>query len=417
MNNSQKRVVITGLGAITPIGNNIKEFWKGLLNKENGANKITQFDASGHKTKFACEVKNFDPDSFIPRKECRRLDRFTQLGIVAAMEAIENSEILSSSVPTEDISVIWGAGIGGSKTFQDAVLANAERMNSPRFSPFLIAQFIINIVAGHISMKYGFRGPNFATVSACASSAHAIMAAASLIQSGQAPAAVVGGSEACINETIIGGFNASQALSTRNDDPYTASRPFDVGRDGFVMGEGASAIVIEEYESALKRGANIYCELKAYGASNDAYHITQPHPEGLGVSLAIKRALSLARINPEDIQLINAHATSTPTGDTAELKALQKIFGENIGNASIHCPKSSIGHMLGAAGSTEAVATILSVQNDIVPPTLNTANPESPILDESKLPSQSPLKKTISNAISNGFGFGGHNAVLLFGKL
>ncbi|MBN1648368.1 MAG: beta-ketoacyl-ACP synthase II [Spirochaetales bacterium] len=413
---SARRVAVTGLGAITPIGNTKTEFWNGLIRNVNGAGLITQFDASEFRTRFACEVKGFDPETCIPKKECRRLDRFTQLGICSAIEAIEESGILESGISADEISVIWGAGIGGSRTFQDAVLANAERMNAPRFSPFLIAQFIINIVAGHIAMKYQFRGPNFATVSACASSAHAIMSAAQLIQTGQAPAAIVGGSEACINETIVGGFNASQALSTRNDDLLTASRPFDTERDGFVMGEGAACLVLEDLEVAEKRGARIYCELKGYGASNDAYHVTQPHPDGTGVMLAINRALASAGVDPSEVQLVNGHATSTPTGDTAELKAIQQAFGPDLGNASIHGMKSSTGHMLGAAGAAEAVATVLSLCNDTVPATLNVQNPESPVLTEEKLPQKGPLKKKITNAISNGFGFGGHNAVLLFGK-
>jgi 3-oxoacyl-[acyl-carrier-protein] synthase II len=411
-----KRIAVTGLGAITPIGNSIDEFWKGLVTGRNGAGLITQFDASEFRTKFACEVKDFKPELLIPGKECKRMDRFTQLGLCSAIEAIEKSGILESGVNPDDISVIWGAGIGGSKTFQDAVLTNAERMATPRFSPFLIAQFIINIVAGHIAMKYQFRGPNFGTVSACASSAHAIMTAASLIQSGQTPIAVVGGSEACVNQTIVGGFNASQALSTRNDEPEKASRPFDTGRDGFVMGEGAATLILEDYDLAVKRGAHIYCELKGYGASNDAHHLTQPHPDGTGVKLAIKRAIDSAGINPSQIQLVNGHATSTPAGDTAELKAIQAVLGEDLGNASIHGMKSATGHMLGAAGATEAVATVLSIANDTVPATLNVENPETDILTEEKLPTKGPLKKKIDNAISNGFGFGGHNAVLLFGK-
>lgn len=417
MMNGNKRIVVTGLGALTPIGNTKDEFWNGLISNKNGCAPITQFDASGFKTQFACEVKGFDPEAFIPRKESKRLDRFSQLGIVAASEAIEESGILESSINKDDIAVIWGSGIGGSKTFQDAVLKNAENMASPRFSPFLIAQFIINIVAGHISIKYGFRGPNYATVSACASSAHAVMSAAALIQTGQAPAVVVGGSEACVNETIIGGFNASQAMSTRNDSPETASRPFDIDRDGFVMGEGGAALIIEEYESAVNRGAKIYCELGGYGASNDAHHITLPHPDGIGVKLAIDRAVKSAGIDPSEINLVNGHLTSTPAGDMAELKAIQNIVGKDLGNASLHAMKSSTGHMLGAAGAAEAVATILSLHNDTVPATLNVFNPESPILTDDKLPKKGPLKKTINHAISNGFGFGGHNAVLLFSKV
>ncbi len=416
MQNKSRRIAVTGLGAITPIGNNINDFWTGLLENRNGATPITQFDASGFRTQFACEVKDFDPEVLIPRKESRRLDRFSQLGICSAIEAIEASGILESGVSADDIAVIWGAGIGGSKTFQDAVLANADKMNSPRFSPFLIAQFIINIVAGHIAMKYQFRGPNYAAVSACASSAHAVMTAASLIQTGQAPIAVAGGSEACVNETIIGGFNASQALSTRNDAPEKASRPFDTDRDGFVLGEGAAALVLEDYELAEKRGAKIYCELTGYGASNDAWHMTLPHPEGTGVKLAIQRAINSAGIDPSQINLVNGHATSTPAGDTAELKAIQDVLGEDLGNAAIHGMKSSTGHMLGAAGAAEAAATVLSLYNDTVPATLNVDNPESPVLTEEKLPKKGPLKKTINHAISNGFGFGGHNAVLLFSK-
>ncbi|MBN2439821.1 MAG: beta-ketoacyl-ACP synthase II [Spirochaetales bacterium] len=416
MTNNYKRVAVTGLGAITPIGNTVKDFWEGLLANKNGAAPITQFDASVFKTQFACEVKGFDPEVLIPRKECKRLDRFTQLGICSAIEAIEASGILSSGVSPEDISVIWGAGIGGSKTFQDGVLSNADKTKSPRFSPFFIAQIIINIVAGHIAMKYQFRGPNYATVSACASSAHAVMVGASLIQTGQAPIVVVGGSEACVNETVIGGFNASMALSTRNDAPEKASRPFDTDRDGFVMGEGAATLILEDYELAVKRGAHIYCELTGYGASNDAYHLTLPHPEGTGVKLAIRRAIDFAGIDPSEIQLVNGHATATPAGDTAELLAIQQILGEDLGNASIHGMKSSTGHMLGAAGAAEAVATVLSLYHDTVPATLNVDNPESPVLTEEKLPTKGPLKKKIDNAISNGFGFGGHNAVLLFSK-
>jgi 3-oxoacyl-[acyl-carrier-protein] synthase II len=416
MSNNLRRVAVTGLGAITPIGNTVKEFWDGLLSNKNGAGPITQFDATDFKTKFACEVKGFEPELLIPRKSCKRMDRFTQLGICSAIEAIEESGILSNGTSPDDISVLWSAGIGGSSTFQNAVLTNADKMDSPRFSPFLIARFIINIVAGHIAMKYQFRGPNYATVSACASSAHAIMTGAMLIQTGQAPAVIVGGSEACINETIVGGFNANQALSTRNDEPETASRPFDVNRDGFVMGEGAATLVLEDYEHAEKRGAHIYCELSGCGASNDAHHLTLPHPEGTGVKLAIQRALKGTGIDPSEIHLVNGHATSTPAGDTAELSALQQVLGENLGNASIHGMKSSTGHMLGAAGATEAVATILSLYNDIVPATLNVKNPESPVLTEEKLPTSGPLKKKIDNAISNGFGFGGHNAILLFSK-
>lgn len=417
MNYPLKRVVVTGLGALTPIGNNVDLYWEALKNGVSGADFIKQFDASKFKTRFACELKDFNVEDFMHRREARRLDRFSQIAMIAADEAIQNAKLDDPNLNKDRIGVIWASGIGGMITFIEEMKNFNEGDGTPRFNPFFIPKLILDIAAGHISMKYGFRGPNFATVSACASSTHGLIDAFNYIRLGKADAFVTGGSEAVVTESGIGGFNAMKALSERNDDPLTASRPFDLNRDGFVLGEGGGAIILEEYEYAKKRGANIICELVGGGMSADAYHLTAPHPEGLGVINVMNAALEDAHLKPEDIDYINVHGTSTPIGDVAELSAIEKVFKDHASKLNISSTKSMTGHLLGAAGAVEAIATILAVENDVIPPTINheTVDPEiNPALN---LTLHKPQERKVRAAISNTFGFGGHNASVIFKKL
>ncbi|MBE0423935.1 MAG: beta-ketoacyl-ACP synthase II [Lutibacter sp.] len=412
-----KRVVVTGLGALTPIGNNIDEFWNGLANGVSGAAPITHFDATKFKTRFACELKNFDITAFLDRKEARKMDRFTQYAMVAADEAIVDSKLDLEKIDKDRVGVIWGAGIGGLETFQNEVLSFAKGDGTPRFNPFFIPKMIADIAPGQISIRYGFRGPNFATVSACASSSNAIIDALNYIRLGHADVMVSGGSEATITIAGIGGFNALQALSTRNDDPATASRPFDKDRDGFVSGEGAGALILEEYEHAIARGATIYAEIAGGGLSADAYHITAPHPEGLGAINVMKNCLRDAGLKPEDVDAINMHGTSTPLGDIAETKAILEVFGEHAYTININSTKSMTGHLLGAAGAVEAIASILAIKHGIVPPTINHFTDDDQIDSKLNFTFNKAQKRDVKVAISNTFGFGGHNACVLFKKL
>ncbi len=411
-----KRVVVTGLGALTPIGNSLEEYWENLLQGKSGAANIQQFDASLFKTHFACEVKNFDVEQFLDRKEARKLDQFTQYALVSVMEAVEHSKILESSPNLDKIGVVWGSGIGGLKTFQDEAQGFFEGDGTPRFNPFFIPKMIADIAAGHISIKYGFRGPNYVTVSACASSNNALIDAFNLIRLGKADAIVSGGSEAAVNEMGMGGFNALKALSTRNESPETASRPFDSDRDGFVLGEGAGALILEEYEHAKRRGATIYAEIVGGGMSGDAHHITAPHPEGIGARNTMIAALEDAEIAPDKIDYINVHGTSTPLGDVAEIKAIQAVFGEHAYALNISSTKSMTGHLLGAAGAIEAIACVMAVRNDKVPPTINhqTADPE--IDPKMNLTLNKAQERPVQYAMSNTFGFGGHNTSVIFKK-
>lgn len=411
-----KRVVVTGMGALTPIGNNLSEYWEGLINGTSGAAPITRFDASLFKTQFACEVKNFDILDHMDRKEVRKLDPFAQYAMVSATEAMADSALMESNPNVDRIGVIWGSGIGGLTTFQNEAQEFFAGDGTPRLNPFFIPKMIADIAAGHISIKYGLRGPNYVTVSACASSTNAIIDAFNTIRLGKADAIVTGGSEACVNEMGIGGFNALKALSTRNDDPSTASRPFDLDRDGFVLGEGSGALILEEYEHAIKRGAKIYAEVIGGGMSGDAYHMTAPHPEGLGAKNTMIAALEDAEINPADVDYVNVHGTSTPLGDVAEVKAIQQVFGDHAYNMNISSTKSMTGHLLGAAGAVEAIASILAVQNDIVPPTINHFT-DDPELDEKlNLTFGKAQKRPVNIALSNTFGFGGHNTTVIVKK-
>jgi 3-oxoacyl-[acyl-carrier-protein] synthase II len=411
-----KRVVVTGLGAITPIGNTAAEFWSNLVAGKSGAAPITLFDVSEFKTKFACEVKNFDPQDFIERKEARKMDRFTQFGMVVADEAIADSRINESAVNRDRIGVIWGSGIGGLDTFFQQTKNYLEAGNRPRFSPFFIPMMIADITPGQISMKHSLRGPNFTTVSACASATNALIDAMTYIRLGKADVIVSGGSEAAVTPVGIGGFNAMHALSTRNDSPETASRPFDKDRDGFVMGEGAACIVLEEYEHAKARGARIYAELAGGGMSADAHHLTAPHPEGLGAINVMQNALDDAGMSPTDIDYINVHGTSTPLGDLAETKAIKAVFGEQAYALNISSTKSMTGHLLGAAGAIEAAATIMSVIHDEVPPTINHFTDDPELDAKLNLTFGQSEKRTVNAALSNTFGFGGHNASVIFKK-
>ncbi len=411
-----KRVVVTGLGALTPIGNNVQEYWNALINGVSGAAPIQQFDASKFKTQFACEVKGYDPNSHFDRKEHRKLDLFSQYALVAADQAVIDSGMDVEKVNSDRIGVIWGAGIGGLKTFQDECIAFAKGDGTPRFNPFFIPKMIADIAPGHISMKYNFRGPNFTTVSACASSTNAIIDAYNYIRLGMADAFITGGSEAAVNEAGVGGFNALHALSTRNDDPKTASRPFDLGREGFVLGEGAGALILEEYEHAIARGAKIYAEVIGSGMSADAHHITAPHPEGLGALNVMKNALADAEMTPKDIDYINVHGTSTPLGDVAESKAIKQVFGDNAYDLNISSTKSMTGHLLGAAGAIEAIASILAVKNDIVPPTINHFEDDPEFDGKLNFTFNKAQKRVVNAALSNTFGFGGHNASAIFKK-
>ncbi len=411
-----KRVVVTGIGALTPIGNTLQEYWNGLINGVSGAAPITLFDASKFKTKFACEVKNFDPLQYLDRKEARKIDRFTQIALVASDQAVADAGLKAETINKDRVGVVFASGIGGLITFQEEVTNFAKGDGTPRFNPFFIPKMILDIAAGHISMRHGFRGPNFAVVSACASSTNAMMEAFNLIRLGKADIIVTGGAEAVVSEAGVGGFNAMKALSERNDSPETASRPYDKDRDGFVMGEGSGSVILEELEHAIKRGAHIYCELAGAGATADAYHITAPHPEGLGAKNVMFSALDDAGMVATDLDYINTHGTSTPLGDIAEVKAIVDVFGDHAYNLNISSTKSMTGHCLGAAGVIEAIACIMSVVHDIVPPTINhfTDDPElDPRLNFTFGKAQS---KTINAALSNTFGFGGHNACVIMKK-
>jgi 3-oxoacyl-[acyl-carrier-protein] synthase II len=411
-----RRVVVTGLGALTPIGNDVQSFFTGLRSGTSGAGLITHFDTEKFKVKFACEVKNFAAENFFDRKEARKMDPFTQFAMVAADEAIHHSGLLQQSYNPDRVGVIWGAGIGGLTTFFAEIVDYAKGDGTPRFSPFFIPKMIVDIAPGYISIKHGFRGPNFATVSACASSTHAMIDAFNYIRLGKADVIVTGGSEASVNEPSVGGFSNMKALSERNDDFLTASRPFDKDRDGFVMGEGAAAMILEDYEHAKARGAKIYAEIVGGGMTADAYHLTAPHPEGLGACNVMKAALEDAEMTPSDIDYINVHGTSTPLGDIAESKAILSVFGENAYNLNISSTKSMTGHLLGGAGAIESLACIMAVSEDIIPPTINhfTDDPEfDPNLNFTFNVAQ---KRTVRAALSNTFGFGGHNASVIFKK-
>ncbi len=412
-----RRVVVTGLGALTPIGNTLPEFWEGLVSGKSGAAPITYFDSTEFKTKFACELKNFNVLDFMDRKEARKQDRFTQYALVATQEAIENSALPLDAIDKDRVGVIWGAGIGGLETFQNEVLNFAENDKKPRFNPFFIPKMIADIAPGLISIKYGFRGPNFATVSACASSANAMIDALNYIRLNHADIIVAGGSEACVTYAGIGGFNAMHALSTRNDDPQTASRPFDKNRDGFVLGEGAGSLILEEYEHAKARGAKIYAELVGGGLSADAHHMTAPHPEGIGAINVMKNCLRDANLKPEDVDIINMHGTSTGLGDVAESKAIKKVFGEHLYSMNINSTKSMTGHLLGAAGAIEAIASIMSIQKNIVPPTINHETPDEEIDPKINFTFGKAQEREVKVALSNTFGFGGHNACVIFQEI
>ena len=416
MNSPLKRVVVTGIGALTPLGNSVDEYWKGLINGVSGADFIKQFDVSKFKTKFACELKNFNPEDHFERKEARKLDRFSQIAMVAATEAVQQANLEQEGINKDRVGVIWASGIGGMITFIEEMKQFNAGDGTPRFNPFFIPKLILDIAPGHISMKYGFRGPNFATVSACASSNNAIIDSFNYVRLGMADAIVCGGSEAVITEAGIGGFNAMKALSERNDDPKTASRPFDKDRDGFVLGEGAGALILEEYEYARRRGATIYAELAGGGLSADAYHLTAPHPEGLGVINVMRNALADANMKPEDIDYINVHGTSTPLGDVAELIAIQKVFEEQAYKLNISSTKSMTGHLLGGAGAIEAIASIKAVMHGIVPPTINHFTDDPAIDPKLNLTFNKAQERPIRAALSNTFGFGGHNASVIFKK-
>ena len=408
-----KRVVVTGLGALTPIGNNVSEYWANLLSGQSGAAPITHFDASNFKTRFACEVKNFNVTDYIDRKEARKQDPYTQYAVVATSEAMRDSNIDLAAIDLDRAGVIWGSGIGGIKTFYDEVSAFAKGDGTPRFNPFFIPKMISDIAAGIISIKYGFRGPNFTTVSACASSSNAIIDSFNYIRLGKADIIITGGSEASVNEAGLGGFNAIKALSTRNESPVKASRPFDKDRDGFVLGEGAGTLILEEYEHAIKRGAKIYAEVIGGGLSADAHHITAPHPEGLGAKKVMQNALEDAQMKPEEIDYINVHGTSTPLGDVSEVKAIKEVYGEHAYNLNISSTKSMTGHLLGAAGAVEAIASILALQKNIVPPTINNENFDDQLDIKLNFTLNKAEKRNVNAVMSNTFGFGGHNASII----
>ncbi|MGB2514010.1 MAG: beta-ketoacyl-ACP synthase II [Flavobacteriaceae bacterium] len=412
-----RRVVVTGLGALTPIGNTLSAYWEGLLAGTSGAAEITYFDPSLFKTQFACELKNFDPLDHLDRKEVRKYDRFAQYALVSVAEAIEDAELSIEKVDKDRVGVIWGAGIGGLETFQNEVLNFAASNENPRFNPFFIPKMIADIAPGLISIKYGFRGPNFATVSACASASNAMIDALNYIRLGYADVMITGGSEAAVTKAGIGGFNAMHALSKRNEDPKTASRPFDKDRDGFVLGEGAGALVLESYEHAIARGATIYAELAGGGLSADAHHMTAPHPEGLGAKKVMENCLKDAQLKPEEVDAINMHGTSTPLGDIAESNAIVAVFKEHAYKMNINSTKSMTGHLLGAAGAVEAIASIMAIKHDIVPPTINHQTPDENIDQKINFTFNTPQTRTVNVALSNTFGFGGHNACLVFKKI
>jgi 3-oxoacyl-[acyl-carrier-protein] synthase II len=412
-----RRVVVTGLGALTPIGNTLSEYWEGLLAGTSGAAPITYFDPTLFKTQFACELKGFDPLEHFDRKEARKYDRFAQYALVSVAEALEDAQLPIDTIDKDRVGVIWGAGIGGLETFQNEVLNFASLNENPRFNPFFIPKMIADIAPGLISIKYGFRGPNFATVSACASASNAMIDALNYIRLGYADVMVTGGSEAGVTKAGIGGFNAMHALSTRNDDPTTASRPFDKERDGFVLGEGAGALILESYEHAEARGATIYAELAGGGLSADAYHMTAPHPEGLGATKVMENCLKDANVLPTDVDIINMHGTSTPLGDIAESNAIIKVFKEHAYSMNINSTKSMTGHLLGAAGAVEAIASIMAIKHSIVPPTINHKNPDENIDSKINFTFGKTQKRNVDIALSNTFGFGGHNACVLFKKM
>ena len=412
-----RRVVVTGLGALTPIGNTLSEYWEGLLSGTSGAAPITYFDPTLFKTQFACELKGFDPLEHFDRKEARKYDRFAQYALVSVAEALEDAQLPIDTIDKDRVGVIWGAGIGGLETFQNEVLNFASLNENPRFNPFFIPKMIADIAPGLISIKYGFRGPSFATVSACASASNAMIDALNYIRLGYADVMVTGGSEAGVTKAGIGGFNAMHALSTRNDDPTTASRPFDKERDGFVLGEGAGALILESYEHAVARGATIYAELAGGGLSADAYHMTAPHPEGLGATKVMENCLKDANVLPTDVDIINMHGTSTPLGDIAESNAIIKVFKEHSYSMNINSTKSMTGHLLGAAGAVEAIASILAIKHSIVPPTINHKNPDENIDSKINFTFGKAQKRNVDIALSNTFGFGGHNACVLFKKM
>src|SRR6476619_3082203 len=411
-----KRVVVTGMGAITPLGNSITEYWNNLRNGVSGCDFITNFDASKFKTRFACEIKNFDPTNFLDRKEARKLDRFTQTAVVASDQAVKDAGIDAQNANMDRDGVVFASGIGGLITFQEEVVNFAKGDGTPRFNPFFIPKMILDIAAGHISMRHGFRGPNFAVVSACASSTNAMMEAFNLIRLGKADIIVTGGAESVVSEAGVGVFNEMKALSERNDDPKTASRPYDKERDGFVMGEGAGVLIFEELEHAIKRGAKIYCEIAGCGATADAHHITAPHPEGLGAKNVMIQALDDADMQPSDIDYINTHGTSTPLGDIAEVKAIIDVFGEHAFSVNISSTKSMTGHCLGAAGVIEGIACIMAVQNDIVPPTINHFTDDPELDSKLNFTFWEAQKREVTAVLSNTFGFGGHNACTIFKK-
>lgn len=411
-----KRVVVTGLGALTPLGNNVNDFWNNLLAGVSGADMITNFDASKFRTKFACEVKNFDPTEFMDRKEARKIDRFTQFALVVSDQAMADAGLNKENINPDRVGVVFASGIGGLITFQHEVQEFAKGDGTPRFNPFFIPKMILDIAAGQISMRHNLRGPNFAVVSACASSTNAIMDAFNLLRLGKSDIILTGGSEAVISEAGVGGFNAMKAMSERNDDPKTASRPYDKDRDGFVMGEGAGMLVLEELEHAKARGAKIYCEVVGCGATADAHHITAPHPDGLGAKNVMIAALEDAYMKPEEIDYINTHGTSTPVGDGAEIKAVTEVFGEHAYKLNISATKSMTGHCLGAAGALEAIASILAVVNDVVPPTINHFTDDPEIDARLNFTFNKAQYRTVNAALSNTFGFGGHNACVIVKK-
>jgi 3-oxoacyl-[acyl-carrier-protein] synthase II len=411
-----RRVVVTGMGALTPVGNTLQDYWKGLVDGVSGAGLITHFDTTKFKTKFACEIKGFDPANFFERKEARKMDRFAQYAFVAADEAIKDSKLDPEAADRDRCGVIWASGIGGIETFFEEVKGYVTGDGTPRYSPFFIPKMISDIAAGMLSIKYGFRGPNFATVSACASSTNALIDAYYYILLGKADVFIAGGSEAGVNIVGVGGFNSMQALSTNNDEYATASRPFDVTRDGFVIGEGAGGLVLEELEHARARGARIYAEIIGSGLTADAYHITAPHPDGMGAVNVMKQAIAEAKLTPADVDYINVHGTSTPLGDIAETKAILSLFGEHAYKLNISATKSMTGHLLGAAGAIEAIATVMAVVNDIVPPTINFRNPDPAIDQNLNLTLNKAQHRTVKVALSNTFGFGGHNASILIRK-
>ena len=412
-----KRVVITGLGVITPLGNTVNEFWENLKNGVSGSDLITRFDTTKFKTKFACEVKNYNVNDYFDRKESRKMDLYAQYALVAADQALIDSKLDLAAIDPDRAGVIWSSGIGGLQTFYEEIAGYVKGDYTPRFSPFFIPKMISDIASGHISIKYNFRGPNFSTVSACASSTNSLIDAFNYIRLGKADIFITGGSEAAVNEIGMGGFNAMQAISTNNDNYKTASRPFDVTRDGFVMGEGAGGFVIEEYEHAKRRGADIYAEIVGGGMSADAYHLTAPHPDGLGAARVMENALEDAGLNPEDVDYINVHGTATPLGDIAEVKGIRKVFGDHAYKLNISATKSMTGHLLGAAGAVEGIAAILAIRHNIIPPTINFEHEDPEIDNKMNFTFNKAQNRDVKVAISNTFGFGGHNSSVIFRKL